>query len=262
MIVPHQGSRHVFHCGFTHPLLCRHSRKGLKILQMHRFGVSIVPKAVTVLLLPFIIMQQESSTVVVSAFQPVIRPATPFDVASIKVIADATDLFPSSMVDDMMAGYLGGTKTDAFWFVSCDKSDESNIAAAHGFGYCELERMTEGTWNLLAIAILPDRQGKGIGSAMIRYLEQNLLERQATAAEQPDAANKFSARILLVETLGTEEFEQTRTFYKKVGFTEEARIRDYYEDGGDKIVFWKRLEKSANKLSSLEGGSDAAVVVV
>ena len=50
-----------------------------------------------------------------------------------------------------------------------------------------------------------------------------------------------AARILIVETLGTDEFLQTREFYLKNGFDEEARIRDFYEDGGDKVVFWKRV---------------------
>jgi ribosomal protein S18 acetylase RimI-like enzyme len=256
MIVRHRASRYVFDSGFwIHaPSPWSVFPSGLIICQMHRFGVSIVPTAVAVLL--SFTMQQDSSTVV-SAFSPVIRPATPFDVASMKVIADATDLFPSSMLDDMMAGYLGGTKDDAFWFVSCDKKDETTntAAAAHGFGYCEMERLTEGTWNLLALAVLPNRQGQGIGSAMIRYLEQFLLERQAASATDLDAA-KYSARILLVETLGTPEFEKTRQFYERVRFTEEARIRDYYEDGGDKIVFWKRLESAKLSLEA----SDAVVV--
>ena len=87
--------------------------------------------------------------------------------------------------------------------------------------------MTEGTWNLLAIAVLPERQGAGFGSAMIRYLEERLTEQ--------------GERILLVETMGTPEFEATRAFYGKNGFTEEARIREFYEAGADKVVFWKHL---------------------
>lgn len=51
------------------------------------------------------------------------------------------------------------------------------------------------------------------------------------------------ARILIVETLGTDGFQLTREFYLKNGFDEEARIRDFYEDGGDKVVFWKRISR-------------------
>jgi len=47
------------------------------------------------------------------------------------------------------------------------------------------------------------------------------------------------ARLLLVETLAS--FERTREFYRRCGFDEEARIRDFYEAGADKIIYRKVL---------------------
>lgn len=149
-----------------------------------------------------------------------IRPVEKRDVAQIKGIADATALFPSEMLDEMISGYFDGSKPD-IWF-SCTLEGQ-----AISFGFCEPERMTEGTWNLLAIAVLPEHQGSGVGAEMLRYLEGRLA--------------KQGGRILLVETAGIPEFERTRDFYRKNGFTEEARIREFYEPGVDKIVFWKRL---------------------
>lgn len=149
-----------------------------------------------------------------------IRPAEDRDVSQIANIAEATDLFPAELLPDMIAGFFTGEVAD-LWFVA-----ELNHKPI-GFGFCEPERMTVGTWNLLAIGVLPDHQGSGTGAAMLRYLEDRLLDQ--------------SARILLVETLGTQEFDLTRTFYSKNGFTEEARIRDFYDAGQDKIVYWKAL---------------------
>ena len=77
--------------------------------------------------------------------------------------------------------------------------------------------MTSGTWNLLAIGILARYRGRGIGGAMMRYLEDRL----RTAGE----------RVLLVETMGTPAFERTRAFYRANGYAEEARIREFYEPG-------------------------------
>jgi len=48
-------------------------------------------------------------------------------------------------------------------------------------------------------------------------------------------------RILIVETSGLESFGATRAFYRKNGYDEEARIRDFYNPGEDKIVFRKVL---------------------
>lgn len=48
-------------------------------------------------------------------------------------------------------------------------------------------------------------------------------------------------RILLVETSGLPEFELTRKFYDKLGYKREAVIREFYQEGEDKVVFWKKL---------------------
>lgn len=149
-----------------------------------------------------------------------IRPVERQDLPELKRIADATELFPSDMMDDMISGYFDGSKPD-IWF-TCVLDGK-----AISFGFCEPERMTEGTWNLLAIGVQPDHQGKGVGAAMMSYLTNRL-------AEQGE-------RILLVDTMGIPEFEQTRAFYRKNGYIEEARIREFYEAGVDKVVFWKHL---------------------
>lgn len=46
---------------------------------------------------------------------------------------------------------------------------------------------------------------------------------------------------LQVETSGLESFEYVRGFYRKSGYDEEARIREFYKAGEDKIVFRKAL---------------------
>ncbi|MGG6268636.1 hypothetical protein ACQ4M3_37730 [Leptolyngbya sp. AN03gr2] len=53
----------------------------------------------------------------------------------------------------------------------------------------------------------------------------------------------------LVETSGTDDFEYVRAFYRKNGYDEEARIREFYCAGADKIIFRKALpQRSQNKL--------------
>ena len=98
---------------------------------------------------------------------------------------------------------------------------------ACGFCYAEPETLADGTWNMLAIAVHPDAQGKGCGAELCAALEATLGAR--------------GQRVLIAETSGTDEFAGTRAFYARAGYTEEARIRDFWGPGDDKVVFWKSL---------------------
>ena len=40
---------------------------------------------------------------------------------------------------------------------------------------------------------------------------------------------------------GLDEFERTRQFYRGLGYDEEARIREFYAAGEDKITYRKSL---------------------
>ncbi|MBC7891254.1 MAG: GNAT family N-acetyltransferase [Sphingobacteriaceae bacterium] len=150
-----------------------------------------------------------------------IRPSTRTDVPALKSIIDEVGLFPSEMLDDMMADYFNNQPgTDHFWL-----TDDDNGPV--GVAYYAPERLTEGTWNLYLIAIHSDRQEQGRGAALLRYVEQALREQ--------------GERLLLVETSGLPNFEYQRAFYRKCGYDEEARIRDFYQAGEDKVVFRKAL---------------------
>ncbi len=150
----------------------------------------------------------------------IIRALEPGDLPGVKAVIDAAALFPSEMLDGMTASYFAGAAGGAFWLTV---DDGNPIAVA----FCEPERMTQGTWNLLLIAVHPERQRSGCGSAIMQHVEQRL------AAQR--------ARLLLVETSGLAGFAETRAFYHKLGYNEEARIREFYNVGEDKIVFRKAL---------------------
>ena len=150
-----------------------------------------------------------------------IRPVTSQDLPALKVVIDANDLFSSDMLDEMISDYLTNKDSNDYWFTY---DDGKPIA----IGYCAPERMTQGTWNLYLIAVHRDYQKSGRGASMLRHIEQRLAER--------------GERILLVETSGLQSFEGTREFYRKCGYSQEARIREFYQAGEDKIVFRKLLK--------------------
>lgn len=143
------------------------------------------------------------------------------DLPALKATIDANSLFPSDMLDDMIADYFDNKDGADFWLTY---EDTKPVAIS----YCAPERMTKGTWNLYLIAVHPDYQRKGLGTAMMHYIEQMLTAR--------------GERVLLVETSGLANFEGTRLFYRKCGYEEEARIREFYQTGEDKIIFRKSLK--------------------
>ncbi|MEM6358259.1 MAG: GNAT family N-acetyltransferase, partial [Pseudomonadota bacterium] len=75
--------------------------------------------------------------------------------------------------------------------------------------------------------VRPDLQGKRLGTALVQAAESYLKDK--------------GQRILIVDTSGTDDFALTRKFYAQNGYDEEARIRDFWAEGDDKVIFRKAL---------------------
>jgi ribosomal protein S18 acetylase RimI-like enzyme len=86
---------------------------------------------------------------------------------------------------------------------------------------------TEGTYDLYWLAVHPVLQGRGIGRALVRAVEAQLVARDA--------------RLLIVETSSRANYAATREFYVRSGYTEAARVRDFYAPADDRILLTTRL---------------------
>lgn len=142
------------------------------------------------------------------------------DIPALNEVLDGTGLFPSEMLPDMLAPALAG-ETQAFWL------SYHHGGKAVGLCYTAPEDLTEGTWNMRALAVLPALQGKRFGTALVAAAEQYL-------------KNK-GHRILIVDTSSGEDFARTRNFYVQNGYEEEARVRDFWAKGDHKVIFRKVL---------------------
>jgi ribosomal protein S18 acetylase RimI-like enzyme len=157
-----------------------------------------------------------------------IRAVVNADLWAVKAIAIETELFTADDIggfEDMLQGFLDGSLTDHFWIVL-----ENGADAIVGAAYYAPEPFSDRMWNLYFIGVRSGFQSTGVGSALITHIEETLR-----------GEGKEVARTLIVETSSLERFEGTRQFYKRRGFDEEARIREFYGLGEDKIVFWKSL---------------------
>ena len=99
-----------------------------------------------------------------------------------------------------------------------------------GVAYYAPERVTDGTWNTYLIAVHPHVQRQGHGTTLMRHIEKTL--------------RAGGGRLLLVETSSLPRFESARAFYRRCGFEHEARVRDFYSAGEDKIIFRKLLAEA------------------
>lgn len=86
---------------------------------------------------------------------------------------------------------------------------------------------TDGTYDLYWLAVDPDVQGRGIGRALVRDVEARLVAR--------------GGRLLVVETSSRPGYAGTRQFYARSGYTEAARVRDFYAPADDRILLTTRL---------------------
>ncbi len=150
-----------------------------------------------------------------------IRYVNPEDLDGIKYVIDSNELFPADLLDEMIEDYFQNQESKHIWLIK--EINDVPIAVC----YCAPEKMTNGTVNLYLIAVHKEYQGTGIGTELLRSLKYILKEQKQ--------------RVLLVETSGFKEFRKTREFYLKRDFHREATIIDFYQEGEDKIVFWKKL---------------------
>lgn len=141
--------------------------------------------------------------------------------SALKTVLDSSGLFPSDLLDPMIYDYFNNSDSEEIWFTALLHNQPISI------GYCAPERLTQGTYNLYAIAVHASYQGQGIGLKMMEYIEKRL------AAQ--------GHRLLLVETSGKAEYALTRAFYHQCLYTQQAIIPDFYDEGDDKIIFIKKF---------------------
>jgi ribosomal protein S18 acetylase RimI-like enzyme len=88
---------------------------------------------------------------------------------------------------------------------------------------------TAATYDLYWIAVAPHTHGKGIGKALLRWIEEYIEAK--------------GGRLIIAETSSTEKYNATRSFYIKCGYEQLAQIREYYRPGDDLVVYGKYLSQ-------------------
>jgi len=87
--------------------------------------------------------------------------------------------------------------------------------------------LTDMTYDLYWIAVDPNIHGKGIGSNLVKYMEEDV--------------KSLEGYLILIETSGKGSYENERKFYTKNGYEVQTIIKDFYRRGDDLIIFRKYL---------------------
>ncbi len=154
-----------------------------------------------------------------------IRSLHPADVPAAVALAVASDLFPpeeAGVVETLLGGFVAGRADEGHTCLVDDEDGELRAIA-----YYEPVAATDRAWELLMIGVHRDRQRQGLGARLLGRVEDDLRGR--------------GQRLLLVQTSADPAFDRARAFYAALGYDEEARVRDYFADGDDMVLFRRAL---------------------
>jgi len=169
---------------------------------------------------------------------PAIRRAEEKDRAAILAAAQDVGVFTNdevACVDELLDVYLHKPgQQDYVFLVRCDEQNHPLGFSCHG-----PTPMTEGTFDLYWLCVSSHAQGKGIASALLDGVVQELCAQ--------------GGRLLVLETSSTPPYRPARAFYEKHGFDRRTGIPDYYRPGDDLVMYAKYLVSSHPR----RGGMDA-----
>jgi ribosomal protein S18 acetylase RimI-like enzyme len=154
-----------------------------------------------------------------------IRPTIPSDTPTLLALAQGTGVFKPMEIQalqEVLDDYHAHEHAVGHRSVTYEK--EGKVL---GFAYYAPAAMTDRTWYLYWIAVAKDTHARGIGSALLHHVE--------------DDVRKQNGRLFLIETSSQPHYGLTHKFYLKHGYEQTAIVKDFYADGDDMVVFRKAM---------------------
>jgi len=153
---------------------------------------------------------------------PVLRHLTPADRGRIEALTRAVGVFRADEVPVALEVFDGAVAGSPDYLALGAELDGRLVGwICWGPTPC-----TVGTFDLYWMAVDPATQGAGVGTALIRAMEDRL---------------RGLARLIIVETAGRADYRPTRAFYEARGYHRAAVIPDFYAPGDDQLVYVKTL---------------------
>jgi ribosomal protein S18 acetylase RimI-like enzyme len=130
--------------------------------------------------------------------------------------------FEVAVAEELIDSYLEDPSSSGYHILVAEV--DSTVTGYICYGPTPL---TEGTWDIYWIAVAREKQGQGIGSALMKSAEKEIV--------------RAKGRLAIIETSSTPAYEKTRHFHLGQGYEVICRIPDFYVPGDDKLILQKRL---------------------
>jgi GNAT superfamily N-acetyltransferase len=147
------------------------------------------------------------------------------DISRVMEIVESTRFFYDHEVEvaaELVAERLAHGESTGYFFVF---AEENGITIAYSC-YGPIS-MSKTCFDLYWIVTHNDYRGKGVGRKLLEETYRH--------------AKEMGCKIIIAETSGLEHYAPTRAFYISNNFVNEARIKDFYDEGDDKLFYTKRI---------------------
>jgi ribosomal protein S18 acetylase RimI-like enzyme len=155
-----------------------------------------------------------------------IRKLVSADRSIVNDILVTTDMFTVAEVEiamELIDTYLTNKEQKDYMIYVAEDDDKQVI----GYVCYGATPLTVGTYDLYWIAVSSKIQNKGIGKKLLLFVEADV--------------KRQNGRLIIIETSSPKKYEATQQFYLHNQYDLEARIKDFYKPGDDKLIFTKKL---------------------
>lgn len=151
---------------------------------------------------------------------------TPADKDSIREILSSSGFFHDFEIDVAIElveeALTKGTTESGYHFVFADHMGTTISYACFGPIPC-----TRHSFDLYWIGTHQDYRGKGLGKQVLQRVENKV--------------KQLNGRKIYIETSSKPMYVPTRQFYLSNGYENEAILKNFYDEGDDKVVYSKSL---------------------
>jgi ribosomal protein S18 acetylase RimI-like enzyme len=150
---------------------------------------------------------------------------SPRDRDVVKSLVEGTGFFRPDEVAvavELVDERLSRGPESGYDFIFVELGDDVAGYACYGPIACTLT-----SFDLYWIAVAPQSQRRGIGRQLMAAVESRVAQ--------------AGGRQIYVDTSSKPQYAETRAFYERIGFRQEALLRDFYAPGDDRVIYAKIL---------------------